>query len=261
VTGQADQFLTPAAFFDQLDQWLALTTKPSPAVETKSPLAGDAKKSPDLQVAHAAWLGISSAIDHLHAMKAAIVDARLLHPYAPYSLLRVATENAATAVWLLAPKSRDERLQRRLRLAHNEAREQGKAREFAPDAYLGKRTSEERITEIKDLARSLGLDAGYICGRFSYEKIVEAAGDDADLSGDLAVFTWRLFSGFAHGRYWAMLGMLDQVRHPTDEPDVAQVRLTTTVDKVIKVGHIPFVLTRHALDLFERRRRSPYGPA
>ncbi len=137
----------------------------------------------------------------------------------------------------------------------------GKAREFAPDAYLGKRTSEERITEIKDLARSLGLDAGYICGRFSYEKIVEAAGDDADLSGDLAVFTWRLFSGFAHGRYWAMLGMLDQVRHPTDEPDVAQVRLTTTVDKVIKVGHIPFVLTRHALDLFERRRRSPYGPA
>jgi hypothetical protein len=171
--------------------------------------------SPVQQVPHAAWFGISSSIDHLHAVKALVVDAGVLHPYAPYSLPRAATENAATAVWLLSPPLRITRVQRRLKLAYNEVTEAAKARPFAAEAWAALRSPEAQKNELTDLAKSLGINLSDVAGRFSYEKIVEAAGQASEFGGDAAVFWWRLFSGFAHGRYWATLGLLDREDHPS----------------------------------------------
>jgi hypothetical protein len=136
--------------FATIEDWLAMVGRASPEVEAGSPLTGDARWSPDLQVAHAAWSAVTQAIDHLHAVKTLVADARVVHTYAPFTLLRSATENAATAVWLLEPRPRTERVRRRLKLAHHEARESGKAQKLmAAEALAGKRTAEERTTEIR----------------------------------------------------------------------------------------------------------------
>jgi hypothetical protein len=245
------------AMLAAIEGWLAMTNRPPPDVEDGSPLAGDARKSPKLQVAHAAWNGVTHAVDHLHALKALIADAQVVHPYAPFTLLRAATENAATAVWLLAPRRRSERLQRRLRLAHNEAREAGEVEKLIPPERHGKRSAQERIDEIRSLASALGLDLSYVCGRFSYENIVKDAGETALLGADLSALLWRLGAGFSHGRYWASFSMLERQEVATDAADVVNVRLTTSVDQVMTVAQAPFLLTDKAVALYEQRRRGP----
>jgi hypothetical protein len=255
--------LDGGVMFAAIDEWLAITGRSSPEVEPGSPLVGDARKSPDLQVAHAAWNGITHAVDHLHAVRSLLGDARVLHPYAPYTLLRSAIENAATAVWLLAPPQRSERVRRRLKLARHEAWESGQVRKLVPaEVFEGRRTAEERIAEIRSLAIALGLDPNDVCGQFGYESVVRQAGEATKLGGDLSALMWRLCSGLTHGRYWASLSFLQREEMArTTEAGVLDVRLTTDVDQVLTVVQVPFTFTNAALQLYDQRRRSPYGAA
>jgi hypothetical protein len=169
------------------------------------------------------------------------------------------SENAATAVWLLAPPSRRERLQRRLRLAHNEAVEQGRARDLAPEAYSDHAPpSSERIAAIKDLAKQVDLDYGQVAGRFSYERIVKTAGEDLRFGGDFCAFIWHLCSGFAHGRYWSVLGFLTHENQPTDEEGIHNLSLRVDLEDVLITAHVHYALTDFAIQLYEQRRRSPF---
>jgi hypothetical protein len=115
--------LSPIAvtMFTTINRWVEITGQEPPEVEPGSALAGDARKSRSLQVGHAAWNGIVHGVDHLHALRALLAQAQILNLGAPYTLIRSAMENAATAVWLLEPSQRPERLRRRLKLAHHEA--------------------------------------------------------------------------------------------------------------------------------------------
>src|SRR5688572_8074481 len=80
-----------------------------------SSLAGDDRATDPYQTSHVMRWCITAAADHLHAVKTLVVDAHVLHVAAPASLARVALENAATAVWVLGPTSREERVIRTLR--------------------------------------------------------------------------------------------------------------------------------------------------
>jgi hypothetical protein len=69
---------------------------------------------------------------------------------------------------------------------------------------------------------------------------------------------WRLCSAFAHGRSWASLSWLER-QVVRSEDGVLNLRLTGgDVERVITVALLPFVFTSWALQLYERRRRSPY---
>jgi hypothetical protein len=245
--------------FAVIEDWIAVTGKPSPDVQTGSQLAGDARKSSQHQVGHAAWNGITHAVDQLHALKTLIAGARVVHTYAPYSLLRSATENAATAVWLLAPAQRTERLTRCLRLARHEAWESSEVAKLLPPKVIqGKRSAKERIDEIRDLAATLGLNVDTICSKVYYEGVVKQAGEATNLGADLSALLWRLGSGFDHGRYWASFGFLPYKATASDVSDVLNVRLSTTADQVLMVAQVPFLFTAKALQLFEDRRRRLY---
>ena len=50
------------------------------------------------------------------------------------------------------------------------------AQSHQDDLPKPKRSAAERITEIRTLAASLGLNVDDICGRFSYEAVVRDAG-------------------------------------------------------------------------------------
>jgi hypothetical protein len=151
-----EEALSPTAvtMFTTINRWVEITGQEPPEVEPGSPLAGDARKSKSLQVAHAAWAGVVHSVDHLHALRALLIQAQVLNLGAPYTLARSAMENAATAVWLLEPAQRPERLRRRLKRAHHEAWEEGKLHELLPaKALKGKRSAQQRMAAIRALAR------------------------------------------------------------------------------------------------------------
>jgi hypothetical protein len=54
------------------------------------------------------------ATEHLDAVYGLLVDAKVQHPGAPFTLLRASIETAATATWLMTPNRRVERLRRTL---------------------------------------------------------------------------------------------------------------------------------------------------
>lgn len=247
--------------FATIDAWVSLTSQPSPPVEPDSSLDGDARKSPSLQVAHAAWNGIAHSIDHLHALRALMLNAQILNVYAPFTLVRSAMENAATAVWLLEPRQRPERLRRCLKLARYEAWESGQVHKLLPpEALKGKRTAQQRLDEIRALAIQLDLNPDDIAGQFSYEKVIRTVGEAAGVGGDLSALIWRFGSGFAHGRYWASFSLL-QREVVASQDGVAEIRLTSEVDKVLSFAGFPFAFTNRALQLYDQRGRSPYATA
>jgi hypothetical protein len=105
-------------------EWQAYTAKHSgPDPEPGSALASDSSLSPHHNVSHAAWSSFVQAVDHLHALQALIIEAHMLHTYAPFGLLRAGLDNAALSVWLLAPVDQKERLKRRLHLAYEDVRQ------------------------------------------------------------------------------------------------------------------------------------------
>jgi hypothetical protein len=141
-----------------------------------------------------------SAVDHLDAVRALVQDAGILHARAPFTLLRAALENSATAVWLLAPANRNERVLRRLRLQwadalNGEVAHQvlGAALRLSHDGWKGKLQAEACARGLPD------EQVQAVTGRpVSYSGIVKAAGDEAqgcDLTGQDASFCWMLSSG------------------------------------------------------------------
>ena len=267
-----EETLSPTAvtMLATINQWVEITGQEPPEVEPGSPLAGDARKSPSLQVAHAAWAGIVHSVDHLHALRALLIQAQVLNLGAPYTLVRSAMENAATAVWLLEPAQRSERLRRRLKLAHYEAWEEGKLHELLPAKALeGKRSAQDRMAAIRALAVQLGLHPSDVAGQFSHEKAIKAAAkttlpddDEPDpdklSSEELAAVMWRLCAAFAHGRTWASMSWLERQVVRT-EAGVHTLQLSGGgVQRVVTVALLPCAFTTRALELFERRRRSPY---
>lgn len=64
-----------------------------------------------------ASLGV--ALDDLHAFKIIVADGLVVLPLKMLTLLRSAYEAAATALWLLHPASRDDRVLRSQKLARD----------------------------------------------------------------------------------------------------------------------------------------------
>lgn len=74
---------------------------------------------------------------------------------APFTLLRAAVENSATAVWLLAPYSRQVRVLRRLRLEWKSFDDQQSAETLIAGQPSTSRS--DKIDELQRIARASGL--------------------------------------------------------------------------------------------------------
>jgi hypothetical protein len=91
-----------------------------------------------------------------------VQKAESLHAFAPFTLNRAAIEGGAVAVWLLTPKTRDERIRRRLILATQNAfdaagvlRTMGKASSLT-----------DRLNDVRKVAgKRPALDPGLIVSR------------------------------------------------------------------------------------------------
>jgi len=202
-----------------------------------------------------AWASHVSAVDHLRAVRTLTTCGQPIDAHSPHTLIRSAVENAAAVCWLLAPTSRPQRRTRALRVAWTDAFESGKVQDLSGvlPAPPG-RPADARKDEIRRLAQSLGLDTGEVCRRIRYGDVVRDAAAAVDLPADAVEVMWRLLSGFAHGRRWASLALLDRAVMET-AGNVRTVTLTASTSGLVMIAAAgAFVATGR--DLYERRRRS-----
>jgi hypothetical protein len=218
LSGEAQRQLVK--IFELVDRWRDRTRAMAPVPAIGSSLRKDDEVTDPYQLSHAVIGALVSAVDHLDAVRALVQDAAILHARAPFTLLRAALENSATAVWLLAPANRNERVLRRLRLQWGDALDGEVAQQVVgATARLSRDGWKDKLQAI---ARARGLPdekVQAVTGRpVSYSGIVKAAGDEAqgsNLTGQDALFCWMLSSGIAHAKTWAVLSsVLDRVEVP-----------------------------------------------
>lgn len=200
-------------------------------VSSRSSLGADDRASNPYQVSHGVTAALVAATEHIDAVRALLLDAQLLHPSAPFTLIRAAIENAATAVWLLVGPSRPERVVRRLRQVLRDAMD-GNAAAVEFGLKPG-RPVETRKRELLSMARKVRGDAAYKLRPSETTEIVRSA--EAAVRSKVNVMTaWRACAGFSHGRLWPTLSVLDREVEATDaSTNVRHVRVTNSKDRVL----------------------------
>lgn len=235
--------------------WMTRTNAPPPVPAPGSSLAGDDRATDPYNISHAVFSKLVSAVDHYDALRMLIIEAHALHARAPFSLLRGALENAATAVWLLAPRGRDERILRRLRLQWADMRDGERARELAGEK--ASRPLNVRKGELQTLARARGLSQVQIACVAStpvaYGTIVEQACDGIGLNAKTVKLVWMIASGLAHARYWAVLSTLEreEVRPATE--NILHLRLTAPGSTILGMTQVAALMIQRGWAILDRR--------
>lgn len=220
-----------------------------------SPLAGDDRTAHPHKVSQAAYRALEAATEHLDALRALILGARLMHPHAPYTLIRAAIETGSAAVWLLTPTTRSERTIRSLKLTVRDAMDA--ATVSAETGMPMRRSLEERWAEIDRLAQAIRGGSVTRLRPPSSTEIVRAA--DAASSSPIRVLTpWRICSGFAHGRLWATLAILPREVVDLPTPGDIGLKVTNSLDRLIWATMAAVDVINLGLDLYRTRAASPY---
>jgi hypothetical protein len=238
-----------------INAWQKESAERVPPVEPGSSLAGDDAKVPTLMVSSAAYQCFSRAVDHLHAVQALLFEAKMMHAYAPYGLLRAAVEAAGEAIWLLGPHGRQERIRRCLKRAYENVSKGAQFSELAGLQPSG-RPAVTRIQEIRNLATLHGIDPNGVCGRWSTQQQLKYVDELLNKGKEpSAQALWQICSGFAHGREWATLGLLERTVH-SQVGNVVQVRLSNSGEVLLNMLAMTTALSAEARRLFEERRVS-----
>ncbi|MER6761013.1 MULTISPECIES: hypothetical protein [Amycolatopsis] len=207
-----------------------------------SPLSGDDRISFPYQVSHGVRGSLAIATEHIDALNKLVSVSEVLHPSAPFTLVRGAIEAASAALWMLTPKQRSERVLRRLRF-------------LAKDLYLNSAvlvelgvknppSVTERTEKLLAIARRASGDTDVKLTRPTSTEIVREA-SSASQSSLNVLAAWQVCSGFAHGMPWAGLGMLEKEQSETDDERVVSLRLSSSLDRVLWA-------TRAAMDVIEK---------
>jgi hypothetical protein len=222
-------------------------------VGTGSVLAADDSASNPYHVSHCAIACLTAGVDHLHALKRLVIDDRLLHTGADYSLARGALENFGTAFWVLHPAEPTERIARALSWMAQNFKDQAKAEEeVGRDAASSRRAKLAKVRRVADAAGCGRIPEGY-----SSTEVMKYA--KAHVMTD-PFLPWQVCSGFAHGRPWANLGMSIQEPQPTQEGQeagVVSLRLTTDYARLLYVALPAFHLMTDVLKLFTHLSEAP----
>jgi hypothetical protein len=163
------------------------------AVAERSTLADDDSHRGSYPTSHAATWCAATAIDHLHAVKTLVVDAGVHHLFATSTLARGTIEAAATGLWMLSARDKATRDERCIRWWCQNARDQHKAK---PD--------EARRDEVLSLLTHGVPHAKQMRSGYRMTEAVDWVDEHVDQANG-AAFAWKLSSGFAHGRPWAVI--------------------------------------------------------
>lgn len=242
-----------ARHFELVHQWQterdAGTFAMSP--EPGSPLSTDDAATAPYQTSFAAQHALGVAVDHLHALRAAVQGGESLHAFAPYTLLRPVFESAATVCWLVGPASRDVRVTRRLQYAAADAKDQEHLTDTL-DTPSGLDAARQRIREVAARRPGVRSDA-CVGGSPGYATIVGTGGDHVSIGKRLALSMWQICSGLTHGRSWATHSTLDREHVARLSQDVLRVRITSSASRVALTTTSAMLFVTTARALYEER--------
>ncbi len=241
---------TADTIWDVVARW---SEEHPPTIQPGSSADGDRNRCPSWDPFTAAWDAWQGAVDHLEALGDLVERSRTLYTFAPWSLLRVAIENAALAIWLLQPEDTDDRLQRRLRVAWGDWGDAATA-----ERCLGRHEDgwgADHRNRIKETGRQLDLDLSFICGKSSWVGVVrEAATIGQIATPESTEMMWRLCSGFAHAREWSRIAWLDLEVSSPDPAGRVDVAMNSNRDRLYDVLFVAFDLATEARRQLDRRR-------
>jgi hypothetical protein len=235
-----------------LDEWGARGPE-STKVQAGSDLDADDQATDPVHLSHAAMSAMSHGHDHLHCLRTLMVEAESLHIYAPFSLLRSALENYATALWLLQPDDHATRVRRRLQVAAADARrgEEVRAMLSAPVT----RPLEQRLGQFADRAEAVGVPRDTVLGKTpSFERIIREAASSTVFQPETLLVLWKTASGVTHGQMWATLGALSRKVTREAEGAVVHVELSAPEESLILMYQAVMLLGRRAWWQFDHRR-------
>jgi hypothetical protein len=191
-------------------------------VHAGSALALDDGASHPYEVSHCVRSCLNAGVGHLHAMKRLIIDDRLIHSEADYSLIRGALENFGTAFWVLHADERIARITRALRWMAQNFKDQAKAVEAT--GMTGVKSREENLATVQQVATDAGC--GQVPPGYASTDVMKYADEHSTTD---PYIPWQVCSGFAHGRPWATLGM-NEIQHVPGQQQDGVVTISVTAD-------------------------------
>ena len=174
-----------------------------------------------------AWRGgtlhsqaMTFALDNLETIKTVIENGPARLPIVGlFPLLRAVQENSALIIFLIGPRSRDERLTNAYLIAHDDARLRFEFAQGVGDSNANVAWDESRaeILELMAMRPSLQTPDKSFFKRISYTKLIKKADqalkDDPAHSSNSEVTLlswWRIESGLSHAKQWAMVSILER---------------------------------------------------
>ncbi len=221
------------------------------SVRPGSSLAGDRAATPYSSVPDQVRASVGVALDHLHAFKLIVVDGEAALPFAMYTLVRSAYEAAGTALWLLHPASRDERVLRSLKLARENRRLVHVVMEKSDREDPGWDRAIAALERDRDGRASLiGADLRKVATVSSRLEAIAPLVPDLFLT-PLAL--WQTSSGMAHANNSMMLLMLDREQIGEAEHGGADYRLTTSLLAVAGFFDAALDMIEILMELWDQR--------
>jgi hypothetical protein len=239
-----------------IDHLMEVSGTTPPDVPAGTAMAGDDDAIAPYRISHAIRHCLNVSADHLHAVKQLVHEDQILHVSAPATLARAVIENASTAIWLLHPTKRDDRLTRCFRWYSRDIRDKHGVHREGRAAHLLSRTLEGELDELRAVAAARGLDPKVCAGGYKFTTAVQ----EADLVVKMSLsLTYGMCSGFSHGRPWASLSMLDREKVPSSVAGVSTLRLTNDDWKALFPVLAGVFTVQEAMRL-DQQRRKPWRP-
>jgi hypothetical protein len=249
--------------FPLIDRWRQRMEASPTVPEAGSSLLKDDQATHPYLVSQAVSAQLGSAADHWDALRALLQDAHIVHARAPFTLLRAAIENSATAVWLLAPANRNARVLRRLRLEWKNLVDQENAEKLVAGEAWTSRTDTK--SELQRIGRACGLADDLVSQVASkpiaFRTIVGTATADATRCGLTevqALYCWMAASGIAHAQRWAVMNssVLQRDRIPGAPDGSVRLALSASEQALIVIAHVGTAFTIEGWQLLDERCRS-----
>lgn len=260
-------------------EWLARLNRLSPAVDTwhkrsKNPQPPDpgsslaADSMAGLNVDNPVWYSMCVSSEHLHFSLEAMRATGTLYPTAYITVARTALVAAVNAVWVLAPRTRQERRERALTLRAEDLRSQITAIGNLPAVDSESEEVQQKLLEqlrerqsgLQATAVALGIERDVENLRLNQTEAIKwVARSVPDLDDDLLASgvqaIWRSGSAAAHAQYH--YGVMRAAKDETvpEQSGSSIVRLSGDLDKDIgpALAAAAMVLNE-AFRLFDLRR-------
>lgn len=235
-------------------------------VHPGSELSVDDARTDPFHVSHAAWVALTTAVDHLQALRSTLIReespsavSAVLHTHAQCSLVRGVIENGARAVWLLGPDFRPLRIERRLALQVKDVKSSTKMHERM--GATPPRPQTVRLAELEHLALAAGTPADKVKEALAspqYTDIVREAGEHSGL-GAAAEVIWSACSSLAHGDLSGTVGLLRREVVAT-EGNVQLTRITGAFSMLHDMTKGAIAMLEHGFVLYGQRATTTHWP-